>query len=245
MGKFAKKNEKFSFIFKMQIYIMRKKIIIVFNLFISLLLFSCNASNSNPESVYEKDGNIFLKFENQEIKQITYTKTDTLPIISPDKEKIVFIRKTNGNEIDAGSGPVSNNEIWIYNIKDNNSEAIVKYNGSEDPETMLAPSLTPLYFTSDNKSIYFTCYAWATSDAIHKYDLITKSEKFVSAGNSLFLIPNGKYKDYLLIQKHKYYNNGGSYDYTWLLNGDGKEIREIGEVGDDVIQKFLSDHIEE
>ncbi len=83
-----------------------------------------------------------------------------------------------------------------------------------------------------------------TSAAIHKYDLTTETEKFISAGNSLFLIPDGKYKDYLIVEKHKYYSNGGSYDYLWLVNNEGKEIREIGEVDETIVQKFLSDHNE-
>ncbi len=64
---------------------------------------------------------------------------DTLPIISPDKKTIVFIRKTNGNEIETGEiDPVSNNEIWSYNIQDNNSKAIIRYNQSENLETYIS-----------------------------------------------------------------------------------------------------------
>jgi len=43
------------------------------------------------------------------------------------------------------------------------------------------------------------------------------------------VVTSGEYKDCLLVQQHKYFVGGGSYDWFWLLRPDGKEVGPVGE----------------
>jgi hypothetical protein len=58
---------------------------------------------------------------------------------------------------------------------------------------------------------------------------VTHQLHLITRGNSLEVIPVGKYKNYLIVQRHKYFLAGGSYDWYWLINSQGKEIDPIGE----------------
>jgi hypothetical protein len=72
--------------------------------------------------------------------------------------------------------------------------------------------------------------AWATSGAVHVVDSTNRKERYLFAGNELKIVPSGEYKDCLVVQQHRYFVGGGSYDWFWLLRPDGKEV---GPVGDD------------
>ena len=43
------------------------------------------------------------------------------------------------------------------------------------------------------------------------------------------VVSSGHYRDDLLVQQHRYFIGGGSYDWYWLLKPDGKEIGPVGE----------------
>ena len=75
------------------------------------------------------------------------------------------------------------------------------------------------------------CDAWATSAAIHEVDLKTKKERFVCDGNELGIVSKGKYKGNLVVNQHRYYSNsdGGSYDHYYLVDENGKVLKELGE----------------
>jgi hypothetical protein len=39
----------------------------------------------------------------------------------------------------------------------------------------------------------------------------------------------GKFRGCLIVLKHKYFPEGGSYDWFWLLKPDGEEIAPLGD----------------
>ena len=89
-------------------------------------------------------------------------------------------------------------------------------------------------FSLDQKSIYYVSAAFATSGAIHRVDLKTKEDVFVIDGGSVDVIPDGKYKGLLLVDRAliKFDQNGetmGRNDYLWLVFADGKPFFEIGQ----------------
>ena len=75
--------------------------------------------------------------------------------------------------------------------------------------------------------------------AVHVLDLSTKKEQFVCAGNSLEVIRSGEHKDCLLVQQHRYFIGGGSYDWFWLLRPDGKEVGPVGEETENFKEMYL------
>lgn len=202
---------------------MTKIYVVLFSLLLSL---NVTTQESQPMKAVVKEKNIFLIFEDGEQKQITDMHVDTLAVLSVDNKLLAFIRSTNGPLIDAGMPDVENNEILLYDIKTQKLDVIVRSKNNGNPEYVLA-GLCNINFSPDSRYIFFESSAsWATSNAIHRYDLSTKEEKFVTDGNSLKVIMKGKYKGYLIVNKHKYYKKGGSYDFDWLVDKDGKEIKQ-------------------
>ena len=78
-------------------------------------------------------------------------------------------------------------------------------------------------------SVYFLSAAWAVSNAVHLLDLASNKQRFITDGNSLELVPVGKYRGYLIVSQHRYHKNGGSYDDFWLVSPKGKTIASLGE----------------
>jgi predicted RNA-binding protein YlqC (UPF0109 family) len=84
-------------------------------------------------------------------------------------------------------------------------------------------------FSADGKRLYFVTPAWATSGAVHVVDTTNRKERYLFPGNEIKIVKSGEYRDCLLVQQHRYFVGGGSYDWYWLLRADGKEVGPIGE----------------
>jgi len=86
-------------------------------------------------------------------------------------------------------------------------------------------------FSLDNKTVYFTTYAWVTSSAVFSIDLATRKLTYITDGNSLSVVQNGPYKGMLIVSKHRYYDapNYGSYDHDYIVNLKGDELLDLGD----------------
>jgi Tol biopolymer transport system component len=163
--------------------------------------------------VSEKQGHIY--YDNQ---QLTHSGKDSQAALSPDGKQLVFVREIENQ----------NTELWLMDISGQNAHAIVQSHEYEDVKQNLTGFNNPL-FSLDGKAIYFLTTAWATSDAVHVINLNTNKQHFVIDGNSLELVPFGKYKGYLIVSEHKYHKEGGSYEDFWLVSPKGKAIKSLGE----------------
>jgi hypothetical protein len=103
----------------------------------------------------------------------------------------------------------------------------VEGHGDSEPKRTLAALGSPA-FSPDGRALYFTSAAWATSGAVHAVDLVSGKERFVTAGNSLAVVPVGQYAGDLIVNKHKYWLAGGSYDWFWLVTPNGVDKDAIG-----------------
>jgi hypothetical protein len=83
-------------------------------------------------------------------------------------------------------------------------------------------------FAPDGRSVYVMTQAWATSNAIHRVDLRSGRIHYVAAGNSVQVVPGGRWAGHLVVMKHKYAPGGGALDHYWLLSPSGRELRKIG-----------------
>jgi dipeptidyl aminopeptidase/acylaminoacyl peptidase len=180
-----------------------------------------------PPVVSAESGNIVVADAGGEPRRLTTGGRDTQPSLSPDGKLVVFVRGGDGTVV-AGSGDVEANSIWIVDVEGKQPRLLVKSAAHANVEQLLGALSAP-QFSPDGKSVYFTSAAWATSGAVHRVDVATGVVRFVSPGNSLEVLRAGQYAGHLVVQKHKYFLGGGSYDWFWLLTPDGKEVDAIGD----------------
>jgi hypothetical protein len=181
------------------------------------------------QTVSVKDGNVQFTDKAGHTTAITSSGRDSGPVLAPDGNWVAFVRRVDGKEIATGSDEVAPTELWQVRIDGKEATLLVKCNASEKPEAVIA-AFDNLQFSTNGKLLYFVTPAWATSGAVHVVDTTNRKERYLFAGNELKVVPTGEYKDCLLVQQHRYFVGGGSYDWFWLLRPDGKEV---GPVGDD------------
>jgi hypothetical protein len=77
----------------------------------------------------------------------------------------------------------------------------------------------------------FPC--WVVSAALHRYDTRTKALAFVMDANDVIVLNDCKKpenRDNLVVNRHRYFVAGGSYDWYWLFDSAGK--KEKGPLGE-------------
>ncbi len=192
---------------------------------LGMLVFCVLSTWANAAQVFEKQGNVFLQAETGGVKQLTRLGQDAQPVLSPDGKLIVFVRKL------ARSNPLiaeeQDNALWVMDATGENVRLLLSPHEDENPQKNLTDFSHPL-FSLDGASLYFNCAAWVTSGAIHRWDWATQRPYFITDGDSLDIVPAGRYKGYLVVFKHKYRKSGGANDAYWLVSPQGKEIRRIG-----------------
>lgn len=205
-----------------------------FTTLVSGLTFCLSTMAASVEAI---DGNIVLIDKDNHRHQITATGKDAEPRLSPDGQTIVFVRVTPiTTPVEEGEVTVTT-ELRTINKNSSQESLLLKESLSNEPDNNLQLFSSP-EFSPSGDAVYFMTKAWATSGAIHKVDLASKNTRFISAGNSLEVIPSGEDVGKLIVQKHKYFAAGGTYDFYWLLTHDGKELSPVGD-SYEMVKNFL------
>jgi len=198
---------------------------------ISILLAAALAAPAPAvaQAVTAQDGNLFYGASADAApRQLTSTGLDRDPVLSPDGRTIAFIRETPADSVEILIGPEEATELWTIRVDGSDARMLLKGRSAEIAGEALAQFQSPR-FSPDGQRIYFLSAAWANSSAVHVLDLSTGSERFLVAGNSLDVLPAGDYAGFLVVSQHRYFLGGGSYDWYWLVNPEGKEVDPIGE----------------
>jgi Tol biopolymer transport system component len=195
-----------------------------------LLLVLCFSAVTSAlsQSVSVRDGNIQFTDKAGKTTALTSNGKDSGPGLAPDGKWVAFVRKVDGKKIATGSEEVDPTELWQVRTDGKEPSLLVKCRASEKPESVIA-GFENLQFSTNGKLLYFVTSAWATSGAVHVVDTTNRKERYLFPGNNLKIVTSGEYKDCFLVQQHKYFVGGGSYDWFWLLRPDGKEIGPVGE----------------
>ncbi|MEY2494575.1 MAG: hypothetical protein QOJ45_1067 [Verrucomicrobiota bacterium] len=180
------------------------------------------------QSVSVKDGNVQFSSKTGQTTALTSSGRDSGPVLAPDSKWVVFVRKVDGKKIATGSDEVEPTELWQVRTDGKEATLLLKCRESSKPESVIA-AFENLQFSTNGKLVYFVTPAWATSGAVHVVDTTNRKEHYLFPGNDVKVIPSGEYKDCLLVQQHRYFVGGGSYDWFWLLRPDGKEVGPIGD----------------
>lgn len=174
-------------------------------------------------NLYESNGNILLGNDNGENSQLTSNGGNSLPTLSPDGKLVAFVHLASGAPISTGSGASAPTELWVVTVSTKKAEKIVSPRNAKDMRNVIA-GISALQFSTDSKTLFFLSDAWTVSGAVHKVNLATKKESFLTAGKSLKVIRSGKYKGDLMVDQHRYHRQGGAYDCDYVIGPDGKEV---------------------
>ena len=177
------------------------------------------AAAAEAQSVEARGGNLFYRPScGAAARPLTTSGHDSDPELSPDGRRVVFLR----------AGPGGEASIWTIETGGAGLRRWIVARADTAPERTLADLQTPR-FSPDGSRIYFLSSAWATSGAVHALDLASGAERFLIPGNSLEVMRSGEYAGPLLVEQHRYYLAGGSYDWLWLFTADGREVGPVGE----------------
>ena len=206
-------------------------------LFILLFYIPSSAcATEQKNTVYASAGNIYYVLNGRRATQLTHSEHDRSPILSPNKKSIVFIR-AGTNIIPkpcrdfANTSTTYGEQIWIIDIKHKKERLLVNNDFScKQPKKMIvAPH--QLTFSPDSQTLYFLTSAWATSGAVHAVSIVDGQQHYILPANSLKIILSGEYKGDLILNQHRYFIGGGSYDWYWLFTPDGRT--EVGPLGEE------------
>jgi hypothetical protein len=182
---------------------------------------------ANGQKLSLQNGNVCIVVAG-ETKKLTSSGHDSEPVLAPDAQWIVFIRTVPGKIISTGAGDAKETQLWQMRADGKDAMCLVRSKASDKMETVLGGFSKP-QFSTNGKLVYFLSEAWTTSGALHVVDTTNSKEHFVCPAAEFEVVPSGEYRDDLLVQQHRYFIGGGSYDWYWLLKPDGKEIGPVGE----------------
>jgi Tol biopolymer transport system component len=160
------------------------------------------------------------------VVQLTFKGNASYPILSPDEKSIVYIRTVPKNSYEYKGEDSIPTEIVLMDLESKQEKIILKEKPSTDPYKTLRDFSEPI-FSSDGQIVYFLSNAWVTSSAVYALDLKTLKTQFIIDGNDLAIIKSGDYKNYIIIDRHQYFVDGGSYDSSWLVSPNGKVIGQV------------------
>ncbi|HZE57095.1 MAG TPA: hypothetical protein VE031_04520 [Chthoniobacterales bacterium] len=180
------------------------------------------------QTVSVKDGNIQFTDRLGKTTALTSDGRDSNPVLAPDGKWVAFVRKVDGKKIATGSDEVEPTELWQVRVDGKEPSMLVRCRESKKMDSLIG-GFENLQFSADGKLLYFVTAAWVTSGAVHVVDTTNRKEHYVFPGNDIKVVKSGEYKDCLLVQQHRYFVGGGSYDWYWLLRADGKEVGPVGE----------------
>ncbi len=193
---------------------------------LGLCLFAVLIGDAAAASVLEKGGDVFYVGDDGQSQQITTSKNNGKAVLSPDGKSVAYVRSYDDPKHEFGD-PDEKCELWLTDIEGKSPRLLLQNKVGGDSEEKRLAYFNNLIFTPDGKSLYFLSAAWVTSNAVHLLDLATLQEHFVTDSDSIRLVTRGKYAGYLVAMKHKYFKHGGSYDYYWLVNPKGREIKRV------------------
>jgi len=195
----------------------------------SLLALAAVATTAHGQAVQIIGGNLFYNpGGGQPARQLTATGGDGEATISPDGQLVAFVRRSQRLPIEAGAGPFPATDLWLIRIDGTGARRVLAARPHDDLKRLLA-GLNALHFSPDGRTLYFISAAWVTSGAIHSVDVDTGEEGFVCAGNSLDVLSSGRYVGHLLVTQHRYFQQGGSYNWVWLYSPEGREVTLVGD----------------
>jgi hypothetical protein len=222
---------------------------------IGVLLSSCKNEKTNEEesiveqtinesilNVFDKDGQIYVKYSDEKIIELDIEGNNSLVSYSSDFNIIVYSKLETESKFKGveGEETFDQESIWAYNVStaenkklfttclDHTGGTIPDYAKTDDYPFNDICGFEKGKLTPSGDKLFFQTYAWATSSAIHCYNLKDNSLTFYLAGDLGEVTNEGVEVSISAIEML----NGeskGRYFQTLLYDYDGKVIKELTE----------------
>ncbi len=190
--------------------------------------------------VSERDGDIWIADAGAE-RRLTRDGANRQPVLSPDGLLVAYIHDDQGKPADDYGFPPSS--LWVCDLATGKTRRVAAPHASDEVSQDFTRIGGPV-FSLEGGFIYVLADAWVTSAAVHQVNLKTGQEHYVIDANSLAVIRSGPYRGYLLVNRHRYYPKGGSYDPTFVVRPDAKVAFAIpgSEDRDEAVTAWLRKH---
>lgn len=208
-----------------------------------LLVLALCSTPAAAQTILNRGGDLFFRARcDLPSFRITDTGRDSQARLSPDRRLILFVREARRDSVETVQGRVPASSIWIVRTDGGGIRQLVEARSDTAPERALASFQLP-QFSPDSKRIYFLSSAWATSGAVHAIDIASGAARFLAPGNSLEVAATGPYAGHLLVEQHRSFIAGGTYDWVWLITPEGREVGPLTDSPDE-LQEFREAHVQ-
>lgn len=168
-----------------------------------------------------RGGNLWVKNgSGSGLRQLTRDGSASDPAWSPDGRLLAYAKKTKGRIVSTGVGDMEAGELWTVRADGTGNRMLFRGRESERVEGTIAGVSAPR-FSPDGRRIYVFGSAWATSGTVWAVNADGSGARFLTSGNSLEVVPEGPYRGHLLLTKHEYLDEAGSWDPLYLCRPNG------------------------
>jgi hypothetical protein len=179
-----------------------------------------------PSSVKETAGNILLLQDNGDTEQLTSAGTDSMPAISADGDKVVFVRS---------GGPGRPDDLRLI---------YVKHRHVQKPLSIVAPALAAdveigsildPQFSPDSSAVYFLTRSGNFGGMVRvdlappKSYVVAHSAIPIASGRSFDVIVRGKYAGDLIVYKDSEKLTAGRLFLYWLTDPYGVNLAIVAD----------------
>ncbi|MBY0550169.1 MAG: hypothetical protein K2W95_23030 [Candidatus Obscuribacterales bacterium] len=152
-------------------------------------------------------------------------------VFSPDRKMYAFVRSSK-DMAPNGAGEASIDVIYLA-TGSAPARPLFKKGTTFDTKQPLGKitlsGITDLVFSPTKPELYFLNAGYAVSGIVLAIDLDTGGIRQVIDGNSINWISTGKWRGNLLVERHKY-NDNGAYNVQCAVSPAGKELAELKRV---------------
>lgn len=177
-------------------------------------------------------GNIYAQANDGETIQITYDGNNSEPILSKQRDFVVYVKSNEKDDIEEGGCYPTQICIYYFGTlspivlvqgcdSERNGGSYISYANSEKYPFGGLCNVGGIFLSPDDKTIYFGTSAWAVSGAVHYCIIATKQIYFITDGYINKVYPTGN----LNISTSRIQKGGGRIWEDWLFDKNGKKIK--------------------
>ncbi len=180
-----------------------------------------------------EQGNVVIAGPDGAVRTLTHSGLDRDASASPDGRRVAFIRAY----AESGADGTERTELRVV-ASAGGVERVLARSGEACGQNPRLDGLSHPQFLADGRRIVFESRFVATSDSVQLVTTDGRACRYIAAANDLQVVRGGEYRDALILSQHRYFLGGGSYDWYWLFDAEG---REVGPIGDDeaAVDAFL------